>query len=214
MANTRDADRSKVGALRSQVGWLLVLLVGIGGVLLALNHVSLWLVFAGGALTTGAIVALVRPDARDATTGLVLQAETGWTYLRTELARSRRHDRRFAVVGIPDDVWSPPGATGAEKAELALQVAANVQDLIRRPDRAWMDNSRLHLLLTDCDRQEGLAFLARARAAMPQVFADERVKLVVFPDDGITSGALIAGLDGTNVPVVEREPSGGGVAAQ
>lgn len=214
MGTTRDADQPRLGTFRSQAGWLLVLLIAIGGVVLALVGVWLWLVFASGALATAVAFSLVRPTAGNATTSLARHAETGWGYLRTELARSRRHDRRFAVVGVPDDLWAPHGASPDEKAGLGLALASNVQELIRRPDRAWVDGTRLHLLLTDCDRQKGLAFLSRARSAMPQLFADERVKLVVFPDDGITSGALLAGLETDVLPAVEPEPSGGGVAAQ
>jgi hypothetical protein len=207
MHNRRETDRSPVGSLRTLVGWLLVLLVASGGVVLAIFHLGLWLVFAAGALATFAIVALLRPGADAASTSFARHAESGWGYLRTELARSRRHDRRFAVVGVPEEVWTPDDA--ATKVEHGLDVAAAVQGLVRRPDRAWVDGARLHILLTDCDRPKGLAFLARARGAMPQLFADDRVKLVVFPDDGITSGALLSGLEADEVPAVEPEPTGG-----
>ena len=100
------------------------------------------------------------------------------------------------------------GPLPSHRVERGLDAAAAVQSLVRRPDRAWVDGSLLHILLTDCDRPQGLAFLARASAAMPQLFADDRVKLVVFPDDGITSGALLAGLEERRVPAVEAEPAG------
>lgn len=214
MPNMRETDGSPVGSLRTWTGWLLVLLVAAGGVVVALFHVGLWLTFAAGALATFAIFALLRPGAGPASSSFVRHAESGWGYLRTELARSRRHDRRFAVVGVPDEVWAVESEEGDAKVDRGLDVAAAVQSLVRRPDRAWVDGSRLHILLTDCDRQKGLAFLARARGAMPQLFADDRVKLVVFPDDGITSGALLSGLDGDTMPVVEPEPTGGVGVAQ
>jgi hypothetical protein len=91
-------------------------------------------------------------------------------------------------------VWSPSLAEPSTRTQLGVSVAEAVQALVRRPDRAWVDDAMLHLLLTDCDRTHGRAFLARARAAMPQVFADDRVSLVIFPDDGITLGALVAAL--------------------
>jgi hypothetical protein len=204
----REPDRSPVVGDRSRLGWLLVLLAASGGVALAAVDVVMWLVFASGVLATFAVLGLVRPGAEAASRSFVHHAESGWGYLRTEFARSRRHDRRFAVVGIPDDLWSPPTAVHAEKVELGLDAAAAVQGLVRRPDRAWVDGSLLHILLTDCDRPQGLAFLARARAALPLLFADDRVKLVVFPDDGITSGALLAGLGTRDVSAAEAEPAG------
>jgi hypothetical protein len=206
MPNMRETDRRTTGALRTQAGWLLVVLVAAAGVALAMFHVGLWLVFASGTLAAFAILALLRPHSPASSTSLVRHAEFGWGYLRTELARSRRHDRRFAVVGVPEDVWAAATDDDDSKIERGLDVAAAVQGLVRRPDRAWVDAARLHVLLTDCDRQRGLAFLERARGAMPQVFADDRVRLVVFPDDGITSGALLSSLDGDEVAVIEATP--------
>jgi hypothetical protein len=206
MPNMRETDRSPVGSLRTPAGWLLVLLVAAAGVVLAIFHVGLWLVFASGTLATFAIVALLRPHSVATSTTRVHHAESGWSYLRTELARSRRHDGRFVLVGVPEDVWAQATDHGDGRIERGLDVAAAVQSLVRRPDRAWVDGARLHILLTDCDRQRGLAFLARARGAMPQVFADERVRLVVFPEDGITSGALLSSLEGEGLGVIEAAP--------
>jgi len=211
MRHVPGPDRSSVGDLRSQIGWLLIGLVAFGA-LLAVLEVGMWLSFAAGALATAALVGLLRSRGDAATSSFLRHAESGWGYLRTELARSRRHARPFAVVGIPDDLWSPPTAAPAEKVEMGLDVAAAIQGLVRRPDRGWVDGSLLHILLTDCDRRQGLAFLKRARAAMPKLFADERVKLVVFPEDGITSGALLAGLVPGTFRAIEPEQSGEAIA--
>ena len=209
MANTREPDRASGGSLRTNAGWLLVLLMAAGSVVLLFLHIGLWLVFAGGALVAFAVVALFRPRASALSPAYIQHAESGWGYLRTELARSRRHDRRFVLVGVPEEIWTQRKDDANAKVQRGLDVAAAVQSIVRRPDRAWVDGSRLHILLSDCDRQQGLAFIARARGAMPQIFADPRVKLVVFPDDGITSGALLSGLDGEQVQAVYREPTGG-----
>jgi hypothetical protein len=212
MPNMRESDRSPVGSFRSQLGWLLVVLLAAGGVLLAVLEIGAWLALAIGVLAAFAIVALLRPGTNVASTSFIRSAETGWGYMRTELARSRRHDRRFALVGIPTELWSPSTATPTEMGEVGLEAAGAVQRIIRRPDRAWVDGSLLHVLLTDCDRQKGLAFLARAKADMPHLFGDDRVKLVVFPDDGITTGALLAGLESDGVEAAEPAPSGEGIA--
>jgi hypothetical protein len=206
MPNMRETDRSPVGSLRTHAGWLLVLLVAAAGVALAIFHVGLWLVFASGTLAAFAIVGILRPRSAPTSTTLFHHAESGWSYLRTELARSRRHDRHFALVGVPEDVWADVTADDDGRIERGLDVAAAVQSLVRRPDRAWVDGGRLHILLTECDRQRGLSFLARARGAMPQVFADDRIRLVVFPEDGITSGALLSSLDGDDLLAIEAAP--------
>jgi hypothetical protein len=208
MANRRESDRSQVGGFRTQLGWLLVILIAAGGVLLAALEFGAWLAMAIGILSAFAIIGLLQPRTAASSSSFIRHAESGWGYLRTELARSRRHDRRFALVGIPGDLWSPATAGPDEKIERGFDAAAAVQELVRRSDRAWVDGSVLHVLLTDCDRQKGLAFLARARGAMPRLFADERVKLVVFPDDGITSGALLSGLEHDELAAAEPEPSG------
>jgi hypothetical protein len=52
----------------------------------------------------------------------------------------------------------------------------------------------------ECDRGEGQAFLERARSTMPHLFSDERVRLVVFPDDGVTLGALLTSLRSQGAP--------------
>jgi hypothetical protein len=179
---------------RILLGWLLVLLIAVSSVAFALLQVGLWLVFASGSLATWAAVGLFR--ARDvAPANAVRHAESGWAYLRTELARSRRHNRSFALIGIPEEVWLRPTAGQAGRDEVALAVAADVQRFLRRPDRAWVDGGRLQIVLTESDRERGLGFLARARRDMPEVFGDDRVRLVVFPDDGITTDALLAGLE-------------------
>lgn len=191
--------------------WALLASVAAGAILAAFQHdAAPWLLALGAATATfTAVVMFGSSMAAATTTGTVVQhVQDGWATVRTELARSRRHDRRFAIVGIPEAVWSPPSAEPPVKAQLGLDIAESVQAQVRRPDRAWVDDAMLHLLLTDCDQTQGRAFLERARAAMPHVFADDRVNLVIFPDDGITLGALVAALrernlDAASEPVTE-----------
>lgn len=181
----------------SRIRWALAALLAFGALLIVFHQqAGPWLVALSGGLAVLVSIAAVgaaRPAVGEAGS-FVRHVEAGWTGLRTELARSRRHDRKFTLVGVPDRVWCAPAEPPVINAEAALDVAQSVQSLVRRPDRAWADASMLHILLTDCDRDQGQAFLDRARIAMPQLFDDERVRLVVFPDDGITLGALVNGL--------------------
>lgn len=181
--------------------WLRLAL--LGGLLLvaaiaSTNAAGSWIgYFAAGVLGAAAAIAVrgsVRTQGDIGMSSVTRHAELGWAALNAELARSRRHDRRFVLIGIPDEVWSPAGAGPADKAQAGLSAAATVHGILRRPDRAWADGSLLHLLLTDCDREHARAFLERATVTMPQLFSDERVKMAVFPDNGITLGALLATL--------------------
>jgi hypothetical protein len=175
------------------VRWLPVaLLAGFAFAALSWQEVASWPVsMAAGALVAVALAGAIRRRTFTDTGTLIRQSEAGWAALHAELARSRRHDRRFAILTIPKDVWSAPGNTSEEGIQVGLRAAADVHTLLRRPDRAWTDGSTFHVLLTDCDRQQAWAFLQRARAGMPHLFADERVRLAIFPDDGITLGGLL-----------------------
>jgi hypothetical protein len=159
---------------------------------------------AAGAALALVLGTAVRPRRARRAGSVMRQVEAGWTALQTELARSRRHDRRFAIVGIPELAWTAAAAAPAERGFAAASAATTVQGLIRRPDRAWADGSMLYVLLTDCDADQAATFMQRARAAMPQLFTNAGVKLVVFPDDGITLGALLSGL--RPEPADERVP--------
>ncbi len=188
-----EPARSAIPGERS-LRWLPVVLLGGVIVVAALDSSgsSSWLAYlAAGALGAFGLTIATRERTDNETSSRAREVELGWDALRTELARSRRHDRRFVVVGVPNSVWTPEGAGQSEMAQAGLSASSAVQELLRRPDRAWADEAMLLVLLTDCDRAQGMAFLQRARATMPQVFGDARVRLVVFPDDGITLGALL-----------------------
>ena len=132
----------------------------------------------------------------------VRHAEAGWAALHSELARSRRHERHFVIVGIPRDVWAPAPAEGFERTSMALAAAAALRPLLRTPDLAWADGFYVHVLLTDCDRTQAEAFLQRARKRMPHMFPLGRVQLAAFPDDGLTVGSLL-----TTLRIGRSEPS-------
>ena len=195
MGEIRSSARRRGAIATGPFHWVVVALLA-AGVLLAVLERDLgpWLVATAGALATFvALAGLVVSRATDrASRAVADHAAEGRLALQSELARSRRHDRQFAIVGVPESVWWSSGS--GDTTKLGIDVARSVQALVRRPDRAWLDGSMLHVLLTDCDRAEGLAFLERAAMAMPELFGRERATLVVFPDDGITLGALAARL--------------------
>ena len=201
MRYLEDPSRAVTPVAGTLVRWLPLALVA-GGVVLAVivwQEFAAWPIYvAGGAHGAVTLGGALRSRSVAESSSLVRQSEAGWAALNGELARSRRHDRRFAIVAVPGDLWVAAGSDADHVVEAGLQAATAVQGLLRRPDVAWTDGSSLQVLLTDCDRQQADAFLERARASMPQLFADEKVRLAVFPDDGVTLGALLAavGADG------------------
>jgi hypothetical protein len=203
MRYLEEPSRARLlGAPRVLVRWLPVALLAGLVALAALTwqEVASWPVaMAAGALGAVALAGSMRRRTFSDTGALIRQSEAGWAALHAELARSRRHDRRFAIVTIPNAALSAPGSTSEEGLQAGLRAAADVHTLLRRPDRAWTDGSTFHVLLTDCDRQQAWAFLQRARAGMPQLFADARLRLAIFPDDGTTLGALLGTVRSDNV---------------
>ena len=205
MRDTPGQRARAVAGIGVPIALVVVSLLAAGLILAVLRHdIGPWLVALGGGLATFlTVVGLGSTAGQAAGESAVQHARDGWAAVRIELARSRRHERQFAIVGIPDAVWSPSSGEPASRFQLAFDATQSIQSIVRGPDRAFADASMLHVLLTDCDREQALAFLSRAQAAMPQLFADDRVNLVVFPEDGITLGALIAQLrDGRADPIV------------
>jgi len=176
--------------------WLLpglALLAGVAVLAAVLvDRAGDWLVvLTVGAVGALGVVGIVWTRSGAATTGQSSHAEAGWAALHAEVARSRRHNRPFVLVGIPDDVWSPVGVDQPERAVVGDIAALSLHTLLRTPDRAWAHGSVLHVLLTDCDAAQAEAFLHRARTSMPNLFPEDRVRLAAFPDDGVTVGALL-----------------------
>jgi hypothetical protein len=73
-------------------------------------------------------------------------------------------------------------------SELLVGAALRITDL------AWLDEDGLVILLPESDRSTADALADRIRAAAPDRFA-EQVGIAAFPDDGLTSGALLDALD-------------------
>jgi hypothetical protein len=119
---------------------------------------------------------------------------TGAEAFRAELDRARRHRRSFAMARLelvhpPADVIRDPDGDGIDSATIALIGAS-----LRITDRAWLDDGDAIILLPESDRATAEAFAERVRKAAPGRFGS-RIGLAVFPDDGMTSGALLDALE-------------------
>jgi hypothetical protein len=110
--------------------------------------------------------------------------------LQVELDRSRRFGHPFALVGI----WCRPKQ---ERWTFLREVATALDTFVRRVDRVWIQGSGVYVLLPECDRTKLEATLERLRDPLSRLLGEDtrtEVSAAVFPDDGLTSGALISAL--------------------
>lgn len=159
-----------VGALfgDANLGWLVPFLVlGTG-----------WLV---GTMAVGAM--------RDHPGDVAVLRTASNAAFRRELDRARRHRRAFALVrlsvgDVPLEAGSGPLGDGIAATTLRLLGTS-----LRITDSAWVQGDAVMVLLPESDRATAAAFLQRARQVAPGRFA-QRAGIALFPDDGLTSGAL------------------------
>ena len=114
------------------------------------------------------------------------EAVAGWREFNRELLRSRRLARNFALLRFR------LAETDTGPTRVAL---SGVRRLVRRVDVAWAEGQDLYLLLPDTDRIAAQEVAARARSVAGMQPGSSPVS-VVFPDDGLTSGTLIAAVQG------------------
>jgi hypothetical protein len=110
----------------------------------------------------------------------------GWNELARELDRSRRFGRKFSLIRIP----RPGGAT----EDVIRGHLERIGRALRSIDHAWMSDSGLYVLLPETDRMAANTLGTRLLRTSPELLP-ENLAIVSFPDDGITSGALLSALD-------------------
>jgi hypothetical protein len=111
--------------------------------------------------------------------------------LRLELDRSRRFGHPFALVGI----WCRPKQ---ERWGFLREFATALDTFVRRVDRVWIQGSGVYVLLPECDRTMLEATLERLRDPLSRLLGEDtrtEVSAAVFPEDGLTSRALLSALD-------------------
>jgi len=126
----------------------------------------------------------------------------GLDALRRELDRSRRHRRSFALLRL--SLASGAAATApASSSDADDQMLSLVGASLRVTDRAWRDGNDVIVLLPEAGRATAVDLAARLESLAPGRFASG-VGIAVFPEDGLTSGALVDALDrdgrGESVP--------------
>jgi len=111
-----------------------------------------------------------------------------------ELYRSRRYCRSFAVIAHP--LFS----RGDE---------VSLRDLVRASDHVWVDRGKLYLLAPEADADGARRLVARVAEAAPKLFDADLARIAVFPDDALTSDALLALVSAPRGASAEKEPGDG-----
>jgi hypothetical protein len=128
--------------------------------------------------------------------------------LERELDRSRRHGRPFVLIRVP--LRSAPVAERRRRRRRDLPAVAGgpstLEPVLRSTDDAWTTGTDLYLLLPESDRRHGRICLERLRRRAPELLDDEAARIVAFPDDGVTSGALLNLLQGERAEIAAELP--------
>lgn len=165
---------------------------------------GLWMsVVAGGALAVLLLGRAWEPR-RDIRRG----DETAWTEFRRELRRARRHQRALTLVRIPH-----PGSDAAASRDLR-DLTDRIGAGLRLIDRAWVDNGSIYVMLPESSRADASVAVERLTSLDPSLSPDE-VRIASFPDDGLTSGALIAAVHDMaidRIPIPIRPVADDGIA--
>jgi hypothetical protein len=173
----REAAMAALGALLRGIG-LGMLLGGSAG-----DTATATVLMVGGAAIVMVVLATMssRPAAETSDAA-------GWMEFRRELRRARRHDRPLTIVRIPRPIAQDPAASAAADVRaLGLK--------LRLTDRWWADDESVFVMLPESDRQAAVPVLDRLEAV--RVGARATARVASFPEDGLTSGALIAAILGT-----------------
>ena len=148
--------------------------------------------FGLGLLLGGVGSVVVVPALRAAPAGIkgaaIDDVGTGWVEFHRELARARRFDRQFAIARFSVGRSPDQGVLVGLRNEIAL--------ISRRIDRLWIDEDHILLLLPEATEAAAKAALSRVHVGVAAAVAFEP-GLALYPEHGITSGALIAAVYGS-----------------
>ncbi|MEO6577400.1 MAG: hypothetical protein ABIO99_00665 [Candidatus Limnocylindria bacterium] len=143
-------------------------------------------------LTFGALLtAFHGGQARGGTDAKPRTTNEAWEAFRRELNRSRRFERSFVLMRMPADAGA---ATDGRTASIPSGPLGMLPLVLRGIDHAWTIEGSTYVLLPESDEASAMSLLARLHATMPDAATLENTEIAEFPRDGVTTGALIAGL--------------------
>jgi hypothetical protein len=161
---------------------------------LLLQPTLAWWLGVMGIVALVLVLLTAPPEAEAAPT--TTPARAGWAEFRRELRRSRRAVRPMTLVRLP----GPVTREAAEAADLD-GVSRRLHEHLRLVDRTWVDDGSVYVLLPESPRAAADALLSRLRTMAPGVVGED-VRVATFPDDGLTSGALISAVHGASLSEV------------
>ncbi len=167
-----------------------------------------------GLLGMGALIALFVASPDSGTRSVSSSEDVGWTEFRRELRRSRRGGRPLTLLRLPGDELPTDGPDGP--ADLTTR-ARRLGLHLRLVDRTWIDSGSIYIMLPESPRSAADILVDRIRSTAPGQLP-EHVRVATFPEDGLTSGAIIAAvndgaIDAVPIPIRHTAPEGTEVAA-
>jgi hypothetical protein len=172
----------------------IAVLIGVG-VGLELDRLGL-MVAAGPGIATallggGALLLMTSTDRRRRPERSVdRDDEDHWAEFRREFRRSRRHARPLTLIRVPGDAIRGGTLHDAVTGDRDLHDwTRELTRNLRLIDRAWIDEGSVYLLLPESTRTAATVLLDRLRDSGLHV---PDVRTACFPEDGLTTGAIVA----------------------
>ena len=156
-------------------------------------------------LGMGALIAMVVAGPTRSDDPAAATEEVGWTEFRRELRRSRRGGRPLTLLRIAGGEAPTVAADGSD--DLVTR-SRRLGLHLRLVDRTWVDDGSIYVLLPESPRSAANVLIERIRERSPGQLPEE-VRIATFPEDGLTSGAIIAALfdgalDAVPIPIHQR----------
>jgi hypothetical protein len=124
-------------------------------------------------------------------------ARAGWAEFRRELRRSRRSGRPMTLLRT-GSALTPASAQQVDDLDLRSR---GLHGHLRLVDRTWVDDGSVYILLPETSRAAADSLVSRLVTVAPELLPGD-VRLATFPDDGLTSGALISAVHGASLSEV------------
>lgn len=124
-----------------------------------------------------------------------------WYPLRYELARSRRYEKGFVLVA--GHVGGGQKA-GGRQTKAAVDAYARV---LRDTDAVWAHGGRLYVLLAETAIDQADEVIARLGQSVPESSRISGAEMAAFPEDGLTTAALIEAVSRRAAPALPGLPA-------
>lgn len=131
-----------------------------------------------------------------------LTAGIGMGAVLARRSASRRRDEPDALVTLGEELERARRRGYAVALVQVPGVRCDLEPDVRRLDRYWISRRGLHLVLPDTDRDGATLALDRLASTGIDV---RRARVVVFPEDALTTVGMVEALEGVGVTV---EPVG------